>query len=93
MGVISASFDVDFVVVLSKMNRDKIIEFADKRNLTVISNTENQITLRNPETLLDYDFLFTTNKIMEAMYRNAKIKYAFGRRIEVVTPKMPFGRW
>lgn len=45
-GVIRASFDVDFVVVAAESNREKIIKFAKKMNLTVISNTENQITLR-----------------------------------------------
>ncbi len=86
-GVIRASFDVDFVVVLSKRNRDKIMDFAKKEGLAVISDTENQITLRDPETLFDYDFLFTTSKILEAMYRNAKSKRAFGRRIKIVTPE------
>lgn len=79
-----ASEDIDFVVVVGERNHSKIIEFGESRDLTLVSDTPDQITLRDKKTLFDYDFLFTTNKIVDEMYQNAKAKTAFGKRFRVV---------
>lgn len=79
-----ASEDIDFVVVVGERNRNKIIEFGKGRNLVLVSDTPDQLTIRDMKTLFDYDFLFTTNKIVDEMYKNAKTKTAFGKRFKVV---------
>jgi len=82
-----ASEDIDFVVVVGEKNYQKIKEFGQSRDLILISDTADQITFRDRNTLFDYDFLFTTNTIVRDMYENAKMKHAFGRRFRVVSPE------
>jgi hypothetical protein len=79
-----ASADIDFVVVVSERNYKKVREFGKRRNLTLVSDTPDQITLRDEGVLFDYDFLFTTNAIVRAMYENSAVKHAFGKRFRVV---------
>ena len=85
-GVIRASFDVDFVLLDSESRR-RIVDFARGRGFDIILNMEGRVTLRDRSTLLEYDFLFARTEAMIEMCRNAKLKYAFGRRIRVAAPE------
>ncbi|NOZ76338.1 MAG: hypothetical protein GXO65_01375 [Euryarchaeota archaeon] len=86
-GYARASGDIDFVVTVEEKNYSKIKEFGKTRDLMLISDTPDQITFRDRETLFDYDFIFTTNTIIKAMYQNARTKRAFGKRFRVARPE------
>lgn len=86
-GVMRASQDIDFVVVTSRQNYEKILNFARMYNLSVVERTERQITLRDEQTLFDYDFIFVRDIATERMYKNSKLKYMYGKKIRVVSPE------
>lgn len=86
-GIVRASQDVDFVVVTSKKNYEKILSFAKRRMLSVVESTSRQIILRDERTLFDYDFIFIHDIIIGRMYKNSKVKYVYGKKIKVVTPE------
>jgi hypothetical protein len=85
-GVIRATSNIDFSVVISRDERNKILKYA-QRGYEVPINTARKIVLRNPASLVDIDFQVCDYDHCRSMRKRAERKRLLHRIVRVALPE------